>query len=54
MFIWVELREKWKLDQRNEEESKTGEVNMLDVAVLIFLVLIYLDLYFFFDIFHGN
>ena len=26
MFIWVELREKWKLDQRNEKESKMGEV----------------------------
>ena len=26
MFIWVELREKWKLDQRNKKESKMGEV----------------------------
>ena len=24
--FWVELREKWKLDQRNKKESKMGEV----------------------------
>ena len=35
---------------KNEEESKTGEVSILNVAVLIFLVLMCLDLYFF-DIF---
>ena len=26
MFIWLELRENWKLDQRNKKESKIGEV----------------------------